>query len=199
VTFANRDTRSVGESLTCRCHANADKPIGDRKRPDCSRCSRAKRRCTYESVASRNHTFLEQQNFSPQQTWVPIPTKRRCNHMHVRPELILYTLVDFYHETLDEHGDVAPSEEQGSPHHMSVGFSQREDPLLQIQSTREDDSAEPDQPSSHEQGPPTTSVSNATLRRTECVDVLFGSALEVCLLRHYVGQIAPFVWTSLRL
>jgi hypothetical protein len=77
-------------------------------------------------------------------------------------------------------------------------LGQREDSSLQIQSTREDDSAEPDHASLYEQGKQSIPDSNETLRRTECVDVLFGSALEVCLLKHYVGRIAPFVWTSLR-
>lgn len=104
-------------------------------------------------------------------------------------------LVDFYHENLDEHGYLAPDEAHGSPHHVFDNFGQSDSPL-QIQTTRDDHSAGPDHDLSYEQGPQTIPVSNATLRRTECVDALFGSALEVCLLKHYVKRIAPFVRSS---
>jgi hypothetical protein len=61
----------------------ANTRAGDQKRPDCGRCGRAKRRCTYDTHhISKRYAISEQRDFDSHQVWVPIPSKRSheiCN------------------------------------------------------------------------------------------------------------------------
>ncbi|KAL1589443.1 hypothetical protein WHR41_01844 [Cladosporium halotolerans] len=149
-----------------RCRSRYQKC--DQLQPICSRCKTAKQSCAYElDFAAERHTNLEQTDFNPNQTWLPIPPN-----------------IDFHLETFDGDGNAPFGSAQRSSYPTSPPYADRSNGYPARANTSED--------VQYVTASRTIPLTDVTSHKRNREDAPFQSNLEIWLLRHYVSRITPF-------
>ncbi|KAM0715248.1 hypothetical protein Q7P37_008746 [Cladosporium fusiforme] len=138
---------------------------------------RAERRCSYElPIAPRKQNgFSGRSDFGPDQTWVTIPPK-----------------LDFHLENFDqEYSDLSRNREQSRAPGIAHDVDRSWTPRLQSQLPCIERADEQHRLSPYSATSSITPTSFPVTPQALLTDESFQSGLEICLLRHYVLQIAP--------